>query len=207
MLTNNQISIFRKPKPIRVSDFCLQFSGAGFISIDALPPFLDHKIDFSFSMSFKVDTFPEAGYSYLMNSCLNRDDNKIGIAIGRHGLYVQVDKGHVNIIEFFISFTDVLDWHIISLVNFNAKLSASLDGNLLEPNAHPVLVLPSYLGFRIASDTNESQNFSGLVNNLYLSDLTNPVAQFNLDEGSGTAVFDSISGYQGLISNGTWSTL
>jgi hypothetical protein len=207
MITNNNISIFRKFNVNPNTDYCLQFSGDGYISIDALTQFLDHKVDFSFVMEFKIDTIPEDGYTYLMNSCFDRDDNKLGIAINRHGLYVQVDKGHDEITELFISFADTRDWHSISLVNDRSKLSASLDENVLEPNTSPVLSLPVSLGFRIASDTSNSQNLFGFVDNILLTDLSSPVAQYLLNEGSGNIANDSVGHNHGSIFNGTWSIL
>jgi hypothetical protein len=207
MLTNNQISIFRKFSVNQNIEFCLQFSGDGYISIDALTPFLDHKIDFSFVMAFKIDTIPEEGYAYLMNSCFDRDDNKLGIAIDRQGLYVQVYKGQDEITELFIPFEDTRDWHSISVVNVLSKLSASLDENVLEPNTSPVLSLPVSLGFRIASDTSNSQNLFGFVDNILLTSLGSPVAQFLLNEGSGNIANDSVGSNNGSIINGQWLQL
>ena len=204
MLYNNSLSIFRRSKSNL--DYCLLFAGDGYISIDDLCPFLDHRLDFSFSMEFKVDFLPSTGYSFLMNSCLIKSDNKIGIALDLSNLYVQIDKGHSVKTELSAHFSEPGFWHIISVSNSRGALSASLDGNQLESNI-PSVSLPGFLGFRIASDASGSQNLTGCVNNILLTDLSNPVAQYNLNEGSGTKAFDSISHYDGSITNGIWSSL
>jgi hypothetical protein len=203
MITKNNISIYRKLN----YDYCLAFSGNGYISIDPLNAFLDLHNDFYFEMAFKVNSFPSSGYKFLMNSCLTKNDNKIGIAIDRTKLYVQVDKGAGLISELWVSFSDNMYWHIISVTNNRGSLSALLDLNILQTNPTPVLSLPSTLGFRIASDTNNAQNLNGLVDNIFISNLTIPVAKYLLNEGSGNIAIDSVDHNHGSIINGNWSML
>ncbi|MCD4745182.1 MAG: hypothetical protein K8R58_02660 [Bacteroidales bacterium] len=60
-------------------------------------------------------------------------------------------------------------------------------------------------GFNIASDTAYSNYLSGLVDNILLTDLRDPIAQYPLNTGSGSFVFDSVSYNDGSIINGIWS--
>lgn len=201
MITKNNISIFRKLN----YDYCLSFSGNGYISIDSLTSYLDHRSDFYFEMAFKVNSFPSSGFKYLMNSCLSKTDNKIGIAIDRTKLYVQVDKGGGGKIELWVSFSDNTRWHTISVTNYRGSLSSLLDQNILQTNPSASLSLPSTIGFRIASDTNNAQNLNGMINNTLITNLTIPLARYLLNEGSGSIVNDSIGQNNGLISNGQWA--
>jgi hypothetical protein len=201
MITKNNISIYRKHN----YDYCLSFSGNGYISIDPLTTYLDHRNDFYFEMAFKVNSFPLSGFKYLMNSCLGKTDNKIAIAIDRTKLYVQVDKGSGGKTELWISFTDTSNWHTVSVTNNRGLLSALLDQNILQTNPAASLSLPSTLGFRIASDTNNAQNLNGLFNNILITNLTIPLARYLLNEGSGTIVNDSIGQNNGSMTNGLWS--
>jgi hypothetical protein len=200
MIIKNNISIYRKHN----YDYCLSFSGNGYISIDPLITYLDYRNDFYFEMAFKINSFPSSGYKYLMNSCFGKTDNKIGIAIDRTKLYVQVDKGGGGKTELSISFSDSSRWHIISVTNNRGLLSALLDINSLSVNPSPALSLPSTLGFRIASDTNNAQNLNGLFNNILITNLTIPLAKYLLNEGSGTVVYDSVGSNNGSISNASW---
>jgi hypothetical protein len=203
MLTKNQISIFRKLN----YDYCLSFSGNGYISIDALTSYLSHNNDFYFEMAFKINSFPSSGYKYLMNSCFSKTDNKIGIAIDRTKLYVQVDKGGGGKTELWVSFSDNTRWHIITVTNNRGSISSLLDQSQLQSNPSPVLSLPSTLGFRLASDTNNAQNLNGLVNTTLITNLTIPLARYLLNEGSGSIVNDSVGSNHGSIINGSWSLL
>lgn len=203
MITKNNLSIIRKHN----YDYCLAFSGNGYISIDPLTAFLDHRNDFYFEMAFKVNSFPSVGFKYLMNSCLGKTDNKIAIAIDRTKLYVQVDKGAGIKTELWVSLSDNINWHTISVTNNRGSLSALLDTNILSVNPSPALSLPSTLGFRIASDTNNAQNINSLVNKTLITNLTIPLASFLLNEGSGSIVNDSVGSNNGSITNGSWSLL
>lgn len=140
-----------------------------------------------------------------MNSCLSKTDNKIGIAIDRTKLYVQVDKGGGGKIELWVSFSDNTRWHTISVTNYRGSLSSLLDQNILQTNPSASLSLPSTIGFRIASDTNNAQNLNGMINNTLITNLTIPLARYLLNEGSGSIVNDSIGQNNGLISNGQWA--
>jgi hypothetical protein len=200
MITKNNISIYRKHN----YDYCLSFSGNGYIAIDPLNAFLDHRNDFYFEMAFKINSFPSVGFKYLMNSCLSKTDNKIGIAIDRTKLYVQVDKGAGLKTELWVSFSDNIHWHTISVSNYRGLLSALLDQNILLENPSPVLSLPSTLAFRIASDTNNAVNINGLVDNILITNLTIPVAKYLLNEGSGNIANDSIAQNNGTIFNASW---
>lgn len=207
MIVKNHISIFRKPKVTPIIDYCLQFNGNGYISIDTLTPFLDHNTDFHFEIQFKINSIPTSGFNYLMNSCLNKISNKIGVAIDFKNLYFQIDKGSGNKTELSISFSDTSIWHTLFLSNDRGFLFAVLDLNFLSINLPPVLSLPSNTGFRIASDTNNSQNLNGLVNNILITDLRVPLAQYLLNEGSGSVANDSVGHNNGSIINGLWSLL
>jgi hypothetical protein len=201
MLTKNQISVIRKHN----YDYCLSFAGNGYISIDALTTYLDHRNDFYFEMAFKVNSFPSSGYKYIMNSCFGKTDNKIGIAIDRTKLYVQVDKGGGGKTELSISFSDSTRWHIISVTNNRGLFSSLLDQNNISVNPSPALSLPSNLGFRIASDTNNAQNLNGMINNTLITNLSISLARYSYNEGSGNLLYDSIGQNNGLISNGQWA--
>jgi hypothetical protein len=200
MLNKNNLSVIRKHN----YDYCLAFSGNGYISIDPLTSFLDHRNDFYFEMSFKINSFPSSGYKFLMNSCLSKTDNKLGIAIDRTKLYVQVDKGSGGKTELWVSFTDNTRWHSISVTNNRGSLSSLLDQTFLQTNPSASLSLPSTLGFRIASDTSNAQNLNGLFNNILITNLSVPLAKYVLNEGSGTIVYDSVGSNNGSISNASW---
>jgi hypothetical protein len=204
MLLNKFISILHKPKVIQEVDYCLEFSGEGYIEIDELKQFLDHNEDFYFEMQFKINTFPHSGFNYLMNSCCNTESNKVGIAVDGTNIYVQVDKGIGGKTELYINFSDTSSWHTITVTNDRGSLSASLDEEPLSTNEEPSLSLPSTLGFKIASDTARLNGLSGRVDNILLTDLSEPIAQYLLNTGSGTTAFDSVGSYNGSITNGEW---
>jgi hypothetical protein len=203
MITKNNLSIIRKHN----YNYCLAFSGNGYISIDPLNAFLDYHSDFNFSMAFKINSFPASGVNYLMNSCLNKTDNKIGIAIDRNKLYVQFDRGGIDKAELWVSFTDKSYWHIISVICNRGSLTSQLDQTQLVSNPLPSLALPSTIGFRLASDTNNTQNLNGMINNTLITNLSSPLALYLLNEGSGTIANDSVGSNHGSIINGTWSFL
>lgn len=201
MLTKNNISIYRKLN----YDYCLAFSGNGYISIDPLTSYLDHRNDFYFEMAFKINSFPSSGFKYLMNSCLSKTDNKIGIAIDRTRLFVQLDKGVGGKTELWTPISDTIRWFVISVSNYRGSLSSVLDLNLLTSNPSPALSLPSTLGFRLASDSNNAQNLNGMINNTLITNLTISLARYSFNEGSGNLLYDSIGQNNGLISNGQWA--
>ncbi len=203
MLLKNKISILRQTPSS--TNYCLSFDGNGFIEIPGLNTFLDIRYDFSFEMEFNVKRFPEKGFSLLMHSCITAE-NKIGIAVDGNHLYVQFVISDKDTIELFTPFSATESWHTISLENNNGHFSASLDGVRLNDNTIPALSLPSSLGFIIASDTEHQNGLSGLVDNILLTDLIHPIAQYHLNTGSGSIVYDSINKYNGNIANGTWST-
>jgi len=64
--------------------------------------------------------------------------------------------------------------------------------------------MPSSLGLNIASDTDLSNGLSGLVDNILLTDLREPIAQYLLNTGSGFIAYDSVNHYDGSITNGEW---
>lgn len=200
MIIKNNISIFRQHN----YDYCLSFAGNGYISIDPLSTYLDYRNDFYIEMAFKINSFPSSEYKYLMNSCFSKTDNKIGIAIDRTKLYVQVDKGSGGKTELWVSFTDNTRWHTITVTNYRGSLSSLLDQNILQTNPAASLSLPSTLGFRIASDTNNAQNLNGLFNNILITNLTIPLAKYLLNEGSGIIANDSVGSNNGSITNGFW---
>jgi len=204
MLYKNTISIYRKPPHQEEIDYCLSFSGNGYIEINALTPFLDYNQDLYFEMYFKITFFPTSGFAYLMNSCYHKTDNKIGIAVDGNNLYVQINKGILGNVELIKSFSDNRSWHKIYVINRGGLFSGALDESFLNPNLTPVLNLPAALGFRIASDALNSENLNGLVDNILLTDTRDPIAQYLLNEGSGTIVNDSVSHYHGNIINGFW---
>jgi hypothetical protein len=162
LLLNKFISIFYNPVHQQEIDYCLQFTGTGYIEIDELKSFLDHNEDFYFEMQFKIKTFPHSGFNYLINSCYNAANNKFGIAVDGTNIYVQVDKGITGKTELYINFSDTSSWHTISVTNDRGSLSASLDEEPLSTNEEPSLSLPSTLGLKIASDTALSNGLSGL---------------------------------------------
>lgn len=201
MLTKNNISIYRKHN----YDYCLSFSGNGYIAIDPLNAFLDHRNDFYFEMAFKINSFPSSGFAYLMNSCFTKTDNKIGIAIDRTKLFVQLDKGGGGKTELWSPISDTSHWFVISVTNNRGSISSLLDLNILQTNPSPALSLPSTLGFRLASDSNNAQNLNGMINNTLITNLTISLARYSFNEGSGNLLYDSIGQNNGLISNGQWA--
>jgi len=201
MITKNNLSVFRKHN----YDYCLAFSGNGYISIDALTTYLDHRNDFYFEMAFKINSFPLSGFKYLMNSCLTKTDNKLGIAIDRTRLFVQLDKGGEGKTELWTSISDTNHWFLISVTYNRGSLSSVLDLNFLTSNPSPALSLPSTLGFRLASDTNNAQNLNGIINNTLITNLTISLARYSFNEGTGNVLYDSIGQNNGLISNGQWA--
>ncbi len=62
----------------------------------------------------------------------------------------------------------------------------------------------SFLGFKIATDTASSNGFTGLVDNILITDLRDPVAQYPLNTGEGSTAYDSVGHYNGTITNGVW---
>ena len=83
--------------------------------------------------------------------------------------------------------------------------SASLDGIPLT-NEKTSLTLPFTTGFKIASYTSQSNGLSGLVDNILLSALKTPIAQYSLNTGSGSIAFDSVNHCNGSITNGIWQS-
>jgi len=120
-------------------------------------------------------------------------------------IYVQIDKGISGKPELWRSFSDTDSWHTITVTNSHGILSSSLDGNPLTANEEPALSLPATLGFNIASDTARLNGLSGRVDNILLTDLSNPIAQYPLNTGSGSIAYDSVDSYDGAIINGSWS--
>ena len=205
MLINKYISILRNKQPAIEPDYCLSFDSKGYIVIDSLNTFLDLRNDFSFEMEFKISQFAKSGLSFLMNSCVAAS-NKIGIAVDGNFLYVQFLDGPVTGTERYIPFSSTGSWHTISLLNSKGIFSASLDSSPIKLDQVPSFSLPSALGFKIASDTALSSGLSGFVDNILLTDLKNPIAQYPLNTGSGSIVYDSINKYNGNITNGTWQS-
>jgi hypothetical protein len=198
------LSILRKPHPTASPAYCLQFPGNGYITINPLNQFLDNRYAFMFSMEFKVNVFPITGVSFLMNSCLDKSNNQIGIAISNNTLFVQVNKGTGNVTEFYIPFDDDRYWHTIILTNDRGNLSAYLDDSPMLFNSAPSFNLPPNLGFRIASSTAGNQFLTGLVDNILITNITAPIAQYPLNEGTGTTAYDTIGSNNGTITSGTW---
>jgi len=204
MLPTPHISILLRPRHQTPPNYCLEFPGNGHITINPLNQFLDHSINFLFSMQFKVNAFPQTGFSFLMSSCLNKNDNKVGIAIGEGNIYVQVNKGIGNITEFSGSFSDNRVWHEIKIINNSGLLSVILDQSMLSINLSPDLTLTSTVGFRIASSTANSQYFTGLVDDILITNLIEPRAHYPLNEGTGTIAYDAVGNNDGSIVGGSW---
>jgi hypothetical protein len=205
MFNKNSISILRKvTPPLEAQDFCLLFGGKGYIKIDDLNQYLDYRNDFLLEMEFKVKTFPLEGFNWLINSCIDASNNKAGAAIDGINLYVQIDKGSGGKTEVFIPFSDSGSWHQLSIMNNRGLLSASLDHVQLTSSHTPVLHLPDSLGFIIAANTSLLDGLIGYVDNILLTDLRDPIAQYLLNEGDGDTAFDSINGFNGIISKGDW---
>ncbi len=205
MLLKNKISILRNKTPAIEPDYCLSFDGEGYIEIPSLNSFLDLRNDFSFEMEFNVKRFAKEGQSFLMHSCIAAV-NKIGIAIDSKYLYVQLYNGPESVTELSILFSSPESWHTISVINDQGIFSASLDHVPLTAVEEPTLSLPASLGFIIASVTEHTNGLSGLVDNILLTDLIHPIAQYPLNTGSGSIVYDSINKYNGNIANGTWQS-
>ena len=206
MLNKNTISIYRKHTPVEevVLDYYLYFRGDGYIAIDDLSSFLDYRADFELSIEFNVKEFNQEGYSWLWNSCLDKVSNKIGAAVDGTKLYVQIDKGSGNKTELFIPFTETNKWITLTVRNDRDELSAILKDNPLVLNEEPQLHLPESLGFRIASNTTPSEGLNGSVDNILLTDLREPIAQYPLNTGEGNTAKDIVGHYDGSIANGEW---
>jgi hypothetical protein len=204
MRLKNSISILRNKQPVGNPDYCLSFAVNGNIEIDSLADYLDHRQDFTFEMQFKVSSFPKSGFSFLMNSCIDTDNNKVGIAIGQSQLYFQVCKGISDKSEYYIGFSDTNNWHTITITSDRGNYSGTLDSTPLVFTEILSLHLPSTLGFKIASDTASFNGLTGLVDNINVVDSRDTVAQYPLHTGSGTTAYDSVSHYDGTITNGTW---
>ncbi len=139
-----------------------------------------------------------------MNSCYDTSTNKVGIAINGTNLYVQVDKGISGKIERYISFTNTKNWHVIAVRNDRGTLSATLDEESLINNEEPALSLPATVGCNIGIATSGLNGLSGSVDNILLTDIREPIAQYPLNTGEGIVAYDSIGSYNGAISNGSW---
>ncbi len=206
MLLKNKISILRNKQPAIEQDYCLSFDGKGYIDIDDLSTFLDLRNDFSFTMEFNISQFAKSGHSFLMNSCVSAS-NKVGIAIDGNYIFVQFIVNEETTIERYTLFSHTASWHTISITNNRGLLSATLDGIIpLTLNPEPFITLPSTIGFKIASDTEQANGLSGLVDNIYITDLRAPIAQYPLNTGSGSIVYDSMNKYNGNITNGSWQS-
>ena len=206
MLNKNTISIYRKHTPVEevVLDYYLYFRSDGYIAIDELSQFLDYREDFELSIEFSVKEFNQEGYSWLWNSCLDKVSNKIGAAVDGSKLYVQIDKGSGNKTELFIPFTETNKWITLTVRNDREELSAILKDDPLEVNEEPQIHLPESLGFRIASNTTPSEGLNGSVDNILLTDLREPIAQYLFNSGEGSVAKDSVGHYDGSITNGEW---
>lgn len=206
MLNKNTISIYRKHTPVEevILDYYLYFGGDGYINIPDLNQFLDHRQDFSFTIEFMVKKFPTEGFYYLMNSCIDATTNKIGAAFDKLKLYVQIDKGSGDKIEIYTPFSDTENWHSLDIVNSRGELTAALDHEPLTSSHEPALQLQSYLGFKIAANTKELENYQGSVDNILLTDGRDPIAQYLLNSGEGSTAKDSAGHYDGNITNGAW---
>jgi len=207
MLNKNQISILRKhtpvPEPIP-EDYCLYFSSDGYIAIDDLSQFLDYRIDFQMDIEFNVKQFPSSGYAWLWNSCFDTSNNMIGTAVNGTNLYVQIDKGSGDKSELMIPFTEANKWFQLSVKMDRDVFSSTLNSEPLVINNEPRLHLPDTFGFKIASNTALLESLDGSVDNILLTDLRNPIAQYPLITGEGTTAQDVISHYDGTILNGEW---
>lgn len=205
MLPGNNISILRKSiPPPEEQDFCLLFSGNGNIKIDNLNQYLDYRNDFQLDIEFSVKTLPVEGYMWLFNSCIDAENNKIGAAIDGENLYVQIDRGSGDKTELYLPFSDTGSWHQLSIINNRGALSAALDHEELIINHEPALHLPNSLGFIIAANTSLLDGLIGYVDNIRLTDLRDPIAQYLLNEGDGDTAFDSVNGFNGIITKGDW---
>ena len=206
MLNKNTISIYRKHTPVEevILDYFLYFGSDGYIAIDDLSSFLDYREDFELSIEFNVKEFNPEGFSWLWNSCRDINSNKVGVAVDGSKLYVQVDKGSGNKTELLIAFTETNKWFTLSVKNDREELSAILKGNPLVVNEEPQLHLPESLGFRIASNTTPSEGLNGSVDNIMLTDLREPIAQYPLITGEGETAKDIVGHYDGTITNGEW---
>ncbi|MCB2222143.1 MAG: hypothetical protein KQI35_17300 [Bacteroidetes bacterium] len=205
MLSRNNISILRKSIPPQVElDFCLLFSGNGNIKIDNLNQYVDYRNDFQLDIEFNVKSFPLEGYMWLINSCIDAENNKMGTAIDGVNLYVQIDRGSGDISELYLPFSDSGSWHQLSIINNRGTLSAALDHEELLLNHEPALHLPDSLGFILAANTALLDGLIGYVDNILLTDLRAPIAQYLLNEGEGDTAYDSVNGFNGIITKGDW---
>jgi len=206
MLSKNTISIYRKHTPVEevVLDYYLYFSGDGYIAIDDLSSFLDYREDFQLDIEFNVKEFNPESFSWLWNSCVDTSINKVGVAVDGTNLYVQVVKGIGAITELYIPFSETNKWITLSVKNDREELSAKLKDDPLVVNEEPQLTLPVTLGFKIASNTALSEGLNGSVDNILLTDLSEPIAQYPLITGEGNTVKDIVGGYDGTITNGEW---
>ena len=206
MLNKNTISIYRKHTPVEefVFDYFLYFGGVGYIAIDDLSPFLDYREDFQLDIEFNVNEFNPEGFSWLWNSCVDTSINKVGVAVDGTNLYVQIVKGIGDITELYIPFSETNKWITLSVKNDREELSAKLKDDPLVINEEPQLSLPTSLGFKIASNTALSDGLNGSVDNILLTDLREPIAQYPLIIGEGPTAKDTVGNYDGTITNGEW---
>jgi hypothetical protein len=107
-------------------------------------------------------------------------------------------------LQSFIPFDDDRYWHTIILTNDRGSLSAYLDNSPMLFNIVPSFNLPSDLGFRIASSTAGNQFLTGLVDNILITNLIQPIAHYLLNEGTGTIAYDAVGNNDGSIVGGSW---
>ena len=156
------------------------------------------------SIEFNVKEFNPEGFSWIWNSCVDTSINKVGAAVNGTNLYVQIVKGIGDITELYIPFSETNKWITLSVKNDQEELSAKLKDDPLVVNEKPQLQLPAYTGFRIASNTKHLEGLNGSVDNILLTDLRDPIAQYLLNTGEGTTVKDIVGHYVGTITNGEW---
>ncbi len=175
------------------------------VQINKLNQFLDFKKDFHFQLNFKINNFTGNEFSFLMNSCLDKTNNKLGIAVDGHNLKIQYFNGLEFPSELTTSFSDTSLWHTVSISNNRGIFSALLDDTSLTTYPEIILSLPPILGFKIASNTANENGLSGYVDNILITDLRATKAQYPLNTGSDNIAYDAVGSYDGSITNGVWS--
>jgi hypothetical protein len=158
-----------------------------------------------FFLLYFSKVLPNINYCLLFTGNGYIENNKTGIAVDGNYLYIQLVEGEETISELFISFSDTEFWHTLSVTNDREELSAILKEDPLVVNEEPQLQLPNSLGFKIASNTALLYSFNGSVDNILLTDLRDPIAQYSLNTCEGGSIaYDLVDHYDGSIINGTW---
>ncbi|MCB2218968.1 MAG: LamG domain-containing protein [Bacteroidetes bacterium] len=203
MIFKNTITIFRKLTYTAALDYCLRFSGDGFIGLDPLTSSLNVNTDFSCELYFKVDITPVGGNQFLIANVIHPESNALAIAINNRNIIASflTQEGRM---EYIAAFKDINKWNHIRISRSDEIFECTYNGEAMSSNPEPVLSFSSSAGCRIACDTDNSNYFTGYIDNIYVTKNTEPLASYPLNEGSGETVIDQISGLNGVLVSAEW---